>query len=265
MNRICLLTALSLGAAPLNADPLPHRENIGKVPPAAPASAGEYTSSSTDKLPGAVNPGTVPEKSADEQFIHHAAKAVRMELKFAELAVTQASRDDLKTFAAMQVKDLSAANAVLVEIAKALGAEIPDPSRDYGRKESGSFRPENDTPGKPQKDAVPRDPGQETERDTWHTLKDKTGVAFDAAFMQIMKEGLLRDIALFERAKGNLKAPALQTFAAKILPVLITHAAALEALEKKDPNRPAAKTSNRVVGTPNPVLPPSDHSNPPAP
>lgn len=247
MNRISLLTALSLGAVPLRADPVPHRENIGTVPPAAPARAGENTPSSTDKLPGAVNPGTASEKNTDEQFIHNAAKSVRRELKIAELAVTQALRDDLKAYAAMQVKDLSAANAALVEIAKSLGADISYPSRDYGRKESGSFRPEHATTGKPQKGALPKDPGQETEWDPWNTLKEKTGVAFDAAFMQVMKEGLLRDIALFERAKGNLKAPALQTFVAKTLPVLITHAAALDALEKKDPNRPAAKTNSRTA------------------
>lgn len=252
MKKVLLLSVLTVCASPLRAQQAPNRENIGEVP-GAPSGTVPAT---PNHAPGAEGIEAASGKSLDERFIHQAAQAGHMEVKIAEMALTKASRDDLKAFASMIVKEHSAANAELLEIAKSLGLEISDGTPVGSHGKTDYAKPENDPSGRRQTEALPKDPTKEGGKDRHQALKDKTGSQFDIAFMEVMEQCHQEDITLFEKAQGMVKASRLKGFIDKTLPVLTTHAAALAALERIDPSRPNARTGSPAE-TPSPVAPKS--------
>lgn len=61
----------------------------------------------------------------DESFYHKAAEAGMSEVEAGKVAQSKATSPDVKEFAAMMVKDHSAANAKLMKIASAKGVKLP--------------------------------------------------------------------------------------------------------------------------------------------
>lgn len=260
MKKIALFTALTMGVSPLPAQPAPNREGIGDVPNSIPAGPKETTPGSPDK-PQGESRAEVASESPDERFVRKAGKAGLMEVEIAEWAVTKATREDLKSFAATLVKDHSAANAELAAIARSMGLEILGATESGTPEIAGHAKPGSDPSRRQKTQITPDDPSKQAGDNTHHALKETTGIAFDAAFMEAMDECHINDIALFEKAKGDVRLSTLKVFVDKSLPVLKTHASALTALKRKDPNRPDAKTGSPAsdpAGTPNPALPTTD-------
>ena len=237
MKKIALFTALTMGASPLPAQPAPNREGIGDVPNSIPVSPKETTPGSPDK-PQGESRAEVASESPDERFVRKAGKAGLMEVKIAELAVTKATREDLKSFAAILVKDHSAANVELAAIARSMGVEIPGASESGTHEKANPAKRDNDPSERQKTQTTPADPSKQAGDNTHHALKETAGIAFDAAFIEAMDECHRNDIALFEKAKGDVRLSTLKAFVDKTLPVLKTHASALAALKRKDPNRP---------------------------
>lgn len=260
MKQILLFTALTLGALPVSAQQAPNRENLGGTPGAA--SGG--VPASPDNLPGESGRSEIAsDKSPDENFIRKAGPAGQMAVRMGEMAMSKASREDIKAFAAMLVKDHTAANASLGEIAKSMGVEIPGDAHAGSSAKSAHAKPANDPSGRQQTESVPRDPSKDKESaaDKHSELKDKSGMAFDTAFLEAMEKCHKDDIALFEKAEASVKNPALKAFIEKTLPVLKSHATALTALERKDPSRPDARTG-APSATPSPSTPAPGGSSP---
>lgn len=253
MKKLILLTSLTIGLPLVTAQQAPNRENSGTAPDATPGS----TAGTPDKPPGIAGSGgeTASDRSPDEGFIRKAGESGQMEVNLAEMAANKASRDDIKAFAAMLMKDHSAANAELGKIAKSLGVDIAVSSEAHSGK-TAHARSANDPSGR-QLTETPKDPSKDGATDKHLGLKEKSGASFDAAFMEAMNDCHKEDIALFEKAQAVVKTPALKAFITKTLPVLKTHATALAALEKKDPSRPDARTGSPAE-TPAPRTPATD-------
>lgn len=64
-------------------------------------------------------------------------------------------------------------------------------------------------------------------------LMNKSGRAFDEAYMDMMETAHKLDIAMFEVKSKGAETPTVQTFATKTLPMLRSHSTMASALEKK--------------------------------
>ncbi len=136
--------------------------------------------------------GEAPAVKDDAGFVSAASTAGMGEVKLAQLAESKAGSKKVKAFAAMLVKDHTAANKKLKEVAASL--KLPLGAEDPMAKEKHE------------------------------ALSAKKGEEFDAAFLEEMKMCHEKDIALFEAAKGVVKAPELAGFIEKTLPVIKSHA-----------------------------------------
>ncbi|HEX2748554.1 MAG TPA: DUF4142 domain-containing protein [Verrucomicrobiales bacterium] len=167
--------------------PVPAR-GPGQQQPAAPGTPVPPAQPPAAKAPAAEASAPVTE----EEFVKTAAKSGNHEVMAATLATTKATDKKVKAFAAMLVKDHTAANKNLAAVAA--GMKIPLPKED----------PE----GQAKYDA----------------LGAKTGEEFDTAFLEEMRMGHDKSIALFESAKGTAKTKSLVNFIDKTLPVIKGHA-----------------------------------------
>ena len=261
MKTILLCTALTLGASVLHAQNAPNREGIGGVPDAAPGNAAP--TALPDKPPADSGGGKASEKNADARFIQKAGKGGKMAVKMAEHAINRASREDLKAYSSMLVKDHTAANNELAAIATELGVEIPEPSHDSGHAESDTAKSAGSSPGQKPSDSSQKD--DSTEAGKHRMLLEKSGPEFDTAYMEMVGECHRRDIALFEKFQTEVQSAKLKAFIGRTLPALKTHATALAALERKDPSRPDAKTGSpapAVPGATDPSQPRTDGTTP---
>jgi putative membrane protein len=73
-------------------------------------------------------------QKGDQQFAMQAAEAGLAEVKLAKLAETQASSKEVKAFAAMMLKDHTAANNELKNLAQSKGVTIPADCKDCEQK-----------------------------------------------------------------------------------------------------------------------------------
>ncbi len=248
--KTLILTTWALAALQLAAQQIPGREAPGEPPRIDPAS---YPLPA-NQPPGVEARETGSGQTRDEQFLREAGKAGKLELKIAELALTKATRDDLKAFAAAVVKDHTAANQELAGIAQSLGVDLLDPAHGKPGQEREFPKPAPDPSGRPP--GAARSPASDNESAAakHEALMQRTGAHFDTAFMEVMQESHTRNIALFEKSRDLVRYPGLKGFIEKALPILKTHAVALEALQRKDPNRPDAQTGSPAV-IPEPTLP----------
>ena len=244
MKKILVLTTFALSIPLVHAQQAPNREGVGGIPNSVPAAT---PAAPHNKPPGADDKAGGTEQSPAERFIHKAGKAGRMGAKVAEMAATKASREDIKGFAAMVAKDHSAANMELAKISKSMGLGDPATMDKIDDKE-GTAKPTNDPSGRKKTENSPKEDSESSHAEQAEALKEKMGMAFDAAFIELMGDCHKKDIALFEKAQSEVKAPELKAFIDKTLPVLKTHASALAALIRKDPNRPDARTGSPAPG-----------------
>jgi putative membrane protein len=128
----------------------------------------------------------------DSKFMVKAASGGMMEVELGQLAQQKAQNKRVKDFGAMMVKDHTKAN----EEMKALAAN------------------KNVT--------LPQAMGEDHQKHVTD-LREKTGKAFDKAYMSMMVDDHQEDVNDFENISTNGKDADLKAFAAKTLPVLRTH------------------------------------------
>jgi putative membrane protein len=139
--------------------------------------------------------------SADRKFIQEAAEGGMMEVEAGKLAASKASDPNVKSFGETLVKDHSAANNELVQLANSKKVELPaGPSRG-DRKEV-------------------------------EKLGKASGKDFDKQFAALGVKDHEKDIKKFEKASGKVKDPELKAWIDKTLPTLRQHLAMAQKLKQ---------------------------------
>ena len=142
--------------------------------------------------------GTVDDKT--HTFMNDAAEAGMAEVEIAKLAKDRAQNPRVKNFAEMMIKDHSAANNDLMNIARSKNVTLPS------------------TIGKHQ--------------DHLEDLSKKNGAEFDKAYMKMMVNGHEDVVKDFEKCSQNGTDPDVKTFAAQKLPTLRMHLDSAKAINK---------------------------------
>lgn len=153
----------------------------------------------------------------DRKFIHDAAVGGMFEVKVSQMAADKTSNAGVKSFAEMLVKDHTAANQELKQVAQQKGVALPD--------------------------SLPREKQRQIDQ-----LAKKSGDDFDRSY--IREVGLndhRKDIKMFEKESKNGKDADTRAFATKTLPTLREHLQAAEQL--KGPVRAGAAGVSTMPGT----------------
>jgi putative membrane protein len=135
---------------------------------------------------------TTSEKTPAERFILTAASGGMMEVRLGQLAVNQASSQQVKDFGQMMVQDHGQANQELRKLAQDLNVELTE-----------ELKPEHQ---------------QKVEQ-----LKDLKGEDFDRQYMQTMEQVHQQDVQKFQEAQNQLESQELDTWISQTLPVLEKH------------------------------------------
>jgi putative membrane protein len=141
-------------------------------------------------------------KSPDESFYKKAAEGGISEVEQGKLAQEKSHSADVKSFGTMMVKDHSAANRELKEIASAKGIKLP---------ESSSFE---QMATKAKLEALPVD-------------------SFDKSYIAGMIKDHKEDIKEFEAEAQQGQDPDAKSFASKTLPTLKSHLHKIEAIASR--------------------------------
>lgn len=124
-------------------------------------------------------------------FAKKAAHGNLKEVALGELAVEKADSEAVKTFGQRMIDDHSKAQDDLERAAEQEDIELPDELDDKGRQKK-------------------------------QELSEKSGSAFDKAYMQEMVEDHSKDVEAYQKARENTDG-ALEDYVAKTLPVLRQH------------------------------------------
>jgi putative membrane protein len=147
----------------------------------------------------ATNKDTVMQPVLDvSTFITETAKGGMMEVELGKIAQQNGESQDVKEYGAMMVKDHSAANAELMDIAKSKNIILPNDSSEQHANE----------------------------------LKIKKGAEFDKAYVAMMVLDHEKDVAAFENASKSADA-SVSAFATKTLPVLKKHLETIKVIQAK--------------------------------
>jgi putative membrane protein len=149
--------------------------------------------------------------AADRRFIKTAAMGGMAEVSIAALAEKQASSPQVKEFAVRLVKDHSAVNSELKQLASSKDIQLPEKLDAAQQRQLG-----------------------------W--LRQKQGTDFDHSFMRYTVRDHQKDIADFQTAASSSDA-AVQSFAAKTLPTLQEHSTMAEGIHS------ALRASANAPGT----------------
>ena len=131
------------------------------------------------------------------QFMKKAAAGGIMEVKAGNLALQNASDENIKAVAKMIVADHEVANKELQAIATKNNVLLPT--------------------------ELPADKQEHLDK-----MKNLKGKDFDGYYLQMMREDHMNDIALFKESASSSRSKEVRNFAAKTLPVLEKHAKELE-------------------------------------
>jgi putative membrane protein len=138
----------------------------------------------------------------DAKFAVEAAAGGLAEVELGKLAQEKGSSQAIKEFGAMMVKDHSAVNAELAELAKSKHIVLPESIDEKTAKLKNK-------------------------------LNTKTGQDFDKAYAEAMVDDHKEDTAAFVRAIKVVKYPEMTAFAKKTLPILKMHLAEVEKIKSK--------------------------------
>jgi len=130
--------------------------------------------------------------AADSHFAMKAAAGGMAEVKLGELALKNASSQDVKTFAQMMVDDHTKANDKLKQIASKDNINLPTSV-------------------------------EVKDQATYDRLSKLQGAAFDKAYMQDMVKDHKTDVAEFQKEANSGKNPDVKGFASETLPTLQHH------------------------------------------
>ncbi|MDX5348050.1 MAG: DUF4142 domain-containing protein [Hymenobacteraceae bacterium] len=137
---------------------------------------------------------TAREERKDDQseFMTKAASGGMMEVELGKMAQEKAQTQEVKDFGAMMVKDHSAANEELKQLAAQKNITLPDSM-------------------------------SEGHMDHVKELREKTGMDFDKAYMSLMVEDHQEDVEMFEEAANNMQDADVKAFASKTVTTLRQH------------------------------------------
>lgn len=135
------------------------------------------------------------EAAGDEKFLSKAMKSGVSEVSAAQLAIRQSGNDDIEAFARKLANDHMAINQ---ELARAADTELPRPEVGHKDKLAG--------------------------------LDSLSGEAFDRAWLQHMRKGHAKGIAMYERAARTSQSAEVRQLAEGTLPALRRHAATIDSL-----------------------------------
>ncbi len=165
-------------------------------------SACGQQATTTTEAPPAVEPAApAPAQMSDADFVNAVGHATAFEIQSSQLAPRHASRADVKTFAAMMVRDHTAAGAQLTALAPTLN--LPAPPSDL-------------------------DPAM---TDQVATLTAANGAAFDTAYINAQVTAHQQAVTLFENYVAGAPAGPLKDWANTTLPTLRTHLQNVQALQ----------------------------------
>lgn len=226
MNKLHILVALSLTApyaaiAQIDSTPMdtgamtPHGAASAPAPSTSDPSAS--SASSAASAPGEASPSstqawpsTMPASGAspaaalsapDLAFLRDAADAGLAEVQASQLAETQATDPDVKSFAKKMVEDHTQANAQLAELAQAKGVTLPSELSAAAKRDLAA-------------------------------LKALRGAKFDTRYMaEYGPKAHISAVSKFRKQAESGQDSDLKTFATQTLPVLenhLKHASALQ-------------------------------------
>ena len=138
----------------------------------------------------------------EEKFVKHAAASGMAEVKLGTLAEGKALNPDIKSFAQMIVKDHTAVNTELKEMAASKKVELStviDPSA----------------------------------ASTYQKMEKISGGEFDRAFISGMVSSHMKGVATYEKAAKDTKDKDLKAFVEKTLPALKAHLEKAKELNSK--------------------------------
>jgi putative membrane protein len=188
--------SISLAAAGLALAGAAWAQQAGGVSPAAPtAPAASVSTRPVLPASGAATGGAAGTRSlakADLKFMKTAAQGGVAEVQSAEMAVSQGTHQQVKSFGQQMASDHGTANQELMTLASAKGVALPA------------------EPAAKQKKAMAR-------------LKATSGAAFDRAYAAQMVKDHEQTLALFRKAAGSAQDPDVKAFAVKTVPTLEHH------------------------------------------
>ena len=145
---------------------------------------------------------TAPLEKMDRDFVMKAAGGGMMEVELGNIAQQNAASQRVKDFGAMMVRDHSKANDELTSFASRRSLTL-----------------NTDSLMKLHKSHI-------------DALKNKTGAAFDKAYMSMMLNDHKKDVSEFEKASKMCKDQECQGWAGKTLPTLQMHLDSAQAISK---------------------------------
>lgn len=134
-------------------------------------------------------------------FVQKAIPGGTMEVEMGKMAASQGQNQRVKDFGNMLVKDHTAAGDELKGMAKANNINVP-----------ADMTPE--------------------QKSYMDMLMNKSGAAFDKAYMDMMVSDHKKDIAEYKKASTSLTDDTYKAFAGKTLPVLQKHLDSAQAIKK---------------------------------
>lgn len=183
MKKLILMTALGLGALSFQA-----------------CTNQQTNNDTTDSLDSLNEQPMVQTTDDGADFLTEAASGGMMEVELGKLAQEKAQNAQVKDFGAMMVKDHSAANDELKQLAMTKNVSLPD------------------APLPEQQDKI-------------NELKQKSATDFDKAYVDMMVSDHKEDIDAFQDAADNDKDADVKAFAAKTLPTLQKHLQAIQQIQ----------------------------------
>ena len=194
MNRTQSLSALGLGLA-LTALPSVRAQNsMGDSPPPAPTTATSSSMPSDTAAPASADELDTNGKihHGDKSFVLAVAEGSNQEVALSQLAASNASRQDVKDFAQMMIRDHGLLNAQLADLAASKGVDIADAAAKGGKKGVKG-------------------------------LGKKQGADFDEAYLKDMVKGHDATLEAFKKEIAKGKDADVQAFASKNLPTIQQH------------------------------------------
>jgi putative membrane protein len=187
----------------------------GMQPTVAAAAGHAGTSATSGNSPSAASSSSAASSqvaAADREFAMKAAQGGMMEVELGKLAQSNAQDEQVKSFGERMVKDHSAANDKLKQIASSHGIQLPT------------------TPGEHQK--------------TIDKMKSLKGAQFDTGYMTNMVSDHQKDIKEFEKeaksGHGDLK-----QFASDTLPTLREHLSLAQSTKSAVMNEARGKSTEK--------------------
>lgn len=138
----------------------------------------------------------------DQEFVRKAASGGKMEVRLGEIAMQQASSNEVKNFAQRIINDHNLANQQLTALSERNNLEVP---QDLDRQENNTVK----------------------------ELSSKKGRDFDQAYMDSMIQDHRKDLELFQKMAKEGKNPELKNFAQQNIPVLQKHLQLAEQVSSK--------------------------------